>query len=81
MYYDEFHDLGASLASKLAGSAGYVQPAELSNYCYEEMRMSMEQIADPTFPRGLFTVRTFKRSFTSIRELKLDCRNGMITAT
>lgn len=42
--------LDAPLAEELAIRAVGVQPAGLSHYCYEEGRLSVEQIMDPTFP-------------------------------
>lgn len=46
---DDFESLDAPLANALAQNLFNEQEVELSQYCYEKIWMSVEQIADPTF--------------------------------
>lgn len=51
---DEVEALDAPLSNELASSAVSEQLAELSHCSYEEVWMSAEEIADPTFHWGIY---------------------------
>lgn len=71
--------LDAPLENDLAGSAVGVQHAELCYYGYEEMWLSVEHIADPTFRLRVIQISHVKIMAASTPSLAFDHRNRMIT--
>lgn len=78
---DRFNALDAPLATELACCALNVQPVEVSHYCYEEVWLSIQQIACATFRLRHIQWDHIRSLVSSICALSFDYHNGTITVT
>lgn len=78
---DDLDLTNAPLAVKLAGGVGKVQSVELSNYCYEEVRVIAEHIVDPTFWSRHVQSSRMESLLASIRALAFEYCNEIIAFT
>lgn len=77
----EVDALDAPLGNERAHSPVHVQPIKLSHYRYEEVLMSVEQIADLTLPLHYIQSSHAKSLDVSMCALAFNYRNGMIIGT
>lgn len=75
-----FADVDASLANERAWSAVNMQPVELSNDHYDELWVSVVQIADQTIPLRTIYSSDVERLAVSMQQLVFNYRKGMIAS-